>query len=142
MSKGRAGDRKGVVIEMILYGGTVLLQCIADLFTSILQMRMPAPEYWSESFVTVLFKNGDSQLPGNYRPITLLPILYKLFSRVLRERLRPILEAAQCVDQAGFRSGFNCDDHLLTIVLLLERFAEFRLPIWGCAIDFQKAFDT
>jgi hypothetical protein len=80
--------------------------------------------------------------PENYRPITLLPILYKLFSRMTRSRISSFLEKAQCPDQAGFRSGFGVEDHLLSIVLLVEKSAEFRNPLWICAIDFKKAFDT
>ena len=90
----------------------------------------------------VLFKKGDPKLPGNYRPITLLPILYKLFSRILYTRVSKDLDASQCVDQAGFRSGFSCDDHLLAISLLIEAHSEHKLPLWFCAIDFEKAFDS
>eukprot|EP00973_Karenia_brevis_P060162 8371484-Karenia_brevis.AAC.1 len=81
-------------------------------------------------------------MPANYRPITLLPIMYKLFSRILRARVQQVLEEAQSPDQAGFRSGYSCDDHLLTMVLLLENCDEFNLPLWACALDYQKAFDT
>eukprot|EP00973_Karenia_brevis_P054148 7522784-Karenia_brevis.AAC.1 len=81
-------------------------------------------------------------MPDNYCPITLLPILYKLFSRIVCERLRGTLEAEQCADQAGFRSGYSCDDHLLTIVILIELAEEFHLDVWACTVDFTKAFDT
>ena len=72
----------------------------------------------------------------------MLPILYKLFSRIVYSRMRPVLERAQKVDQAGFRSGFSCDDHLLAITVLIETLAEYNLPLWICAIDFEKAFDS
>ena len=47
-------------------------------------------------------------MPGNYRPISILPILYKLFSRVLDARLKVLLSKTQSVDQAGFKKGFGC----------------------------------
>ena len=78
----------------------------------------------------------------NYRPISILPILYKLFSRMILERIKLVLAQAQSVDQAGFKSGFSCDDHLLTVVLLQEAAAEFRNGLWFAAVDFQKAFDS
>ena len=79
---------------------------------------------------------------GNYRPIALLSILYKLFSKVVCGRIGCILDAAQPVDQAGFRTGFGCDDHLLTLVLVAEKMSEFQLPLWIALVDYQKAFDT
>ena len=44
--------------------------------------------------------------------------------------------------QAGFRAGFSCEDHLLSMVLLIEAYREFNLPVWVCTVDFQKAFDS
>ena len=56
--------------------------------------------------------------------------------------MRATLESAQSSDQAGLRSGFSCDDHLFTITQIIERLNEHNLPLWICAIDFKKAFDT
>ena len=89
-----------------------------------------------------LVQKGDKHQPENYRPITLLLILYKLFSRMVHARIKTILEAAQPVDQAGFRAGFSCTDHLFTISQIAEKMNELRMPLWVCAVDFKKAFDT
>jgi hypothetical protein len=90
----------------------------------------------------VLLKKGDPQLPENYRPIAIVPILYKLFSRIIGARIKDILLEAQAVDQAGFRPGFSCDDHLFAISLVAEKLNEFNQPLWIAVVDFQKAFDT
>lgn len=87
-------------------------------------------------------QEGSHQDPANYRPIAMLPILYKVFSKVVCARIRMTVDKAHPVDQAGFPPGFSCDDHLLTMVMVLERCNEFQLPLWAAAIDFQKAFDT
>jgi retron-type reverse transcriptase len=49
---------------------------------------------------------------------------------------------AHCYDQAGFRSGYNCDDHLFTITIIAEKCAEFGIPLWVATLDFKKAFDS
>ena len=90
----------------------------------------------------MLYKKDDPSAPENYRPNSLLPILYKLFTRLICSRIGDWLDGAQTADQAGFRSRFACFDHLHTIVLLIEAMSEFQLPLWICAIDFKKAFDT
>ena len=81
-------------------------------------------------------------MPENYRPIAVIPILYKLFSKMLCARVKGQLEMQQSVDQAGFRSGFSCDDQLFTITMLCDKMKEYNLPLWVAAVDFQKAFDT
>ena len=120
----------------------MLLDVIIEIFNEIVKPAPCAPTVWKESRVRVLFKKGDARLPDNYRPITLLKILHTLFSRMVMSRIQGVLEGAQSVDQAGFRAGFGIDDHLFTMTLLIERCAEFNVPLWACAIDFRKAFDT
>eukprot|EP00973_Karenia_brevis_P015579 2132245-Karenia_brevis.AAC.1 len=127
---------------MLQLGSDALLEFIAGLFTRVFEQKENHPNSWDHSLVSVLFKKGDPQWPGNYRPITLLSILYKVFSRILRARIQPILDKSQSVDQAGFRSGFSCDDHLLALTNLLEKCSEFKRPVWLCMLDFEKAFDT
>ena len=79
------------------------------------------PSDWMMTRLIVIFKKGDQSLPENYRPIAILPILYKLFSRILCERVKSILDGAQACDQAGFRSGYSCDDHLFAITMMILR---------------------
>ena len=59
-------------------------------------------------------------LPANYRPIAIVPILYKLFSRMLCARLTSQLIAEQSCDQAAYRTGFSTEDHLLSLTLLVD----------------------
>eukprot|EP00973_Karenia_brevis_P018272 2508732-Karenia_brevis.AAC.1 len=127
---------------MFLCASESMLKAIANLFTSILKPDGTPPQAWREALIKVVFKKGDVRLPENYRPICVLPILYKIFSRVLLGRIASALESAQTVEQAGFRSGYSVDDHLFTVVAVIDRLAEFQLPVWIAAIDFCKAFDT
>jgi exonuclease III len=142
MKNGKSADTAGIVAEMIKVGGPRLQEILAAMFNDILLGQSVPPGEWKHTRIKVLLKKGDPQLPGNYRPIAILPILYKLFSRILYQRLKVFLEPEQSVEQAGFRSGFSCEDHLLTLVLLYEKLNEQSLDLWIAAVDFEKAFDS
>ena len=106
MKRGKAGDWSGLVVEMLKCGGEALKMLLAEMFTNILHGSWETPVAWKQSVVIVLHKKGDTKLPDNYRQITLLPIMCKLFSRIICTRLQRTLDGAQSVDQAGVRSVF------------------------------------
>lgn len=45
------------------------------------------PEKWVEIIIIPVFKRGDDSCPSNYRPISLVPIVTKLFTSILNQRL-------------------------------------------------------
>jgi len=92
--------------------------------------------------IKVLHKSGDASLPNNYRPIATIPILYKLYARLLYNRLEPTLDKEQSDDQAGFRRHRGATNHLYTITQLQEAADEWQVPLWIAAVDFRKAFDS
>ena len=101
------------------------------------------PQNWREAAIQVLYKKkGDRHLPENYRPICIIPILYKLFSKLLLSRIDPTLQQSQNRGQAGSRADFRGDDQLMAITLVAELAMEKRQPLWVAAVDFKKAFDT
>ena len=135
LKKNKAPDNAKVCAEMIKYGGEQLKHVLLATFNSIIEPSMPTPETWRKTIIKVLYKSGDSKLPQNYRPIASIPILYKLFSRLLYNRLEKILDPEQHMDQAGFRKGRSTVDHLFTIVMIQEISDEWKVPIWTSAID-------
>ena len=139
MCDGKAADASGIVAEMLKAPCLTLHRLILDVFLS---STLPIPSEWTSSPLVVLYKKGDATLPGNYRPIALLSILYKLFSRLLHLRMVPMVVPQLSLDQAAYRKHFSTDDHLLCTTLLVERCAEWNVEVWLGLCDFLKAFDT
>ena len=102
-------------------------------------------EQWSLSIITPIFKTGSKMDPSNYRRISLLSCLEKLFSAILNQRLlRYVLENKILkVGQLGFLAGnrtsdsYNNNTHVTTIFLPSK--GEENIC---CFVDFSKAFDT
>nr|CDJ88695.1 RNA-directed DNA polymerase (reverse transcriptase) domain containing protein [Haemonchus contortus] len=90
----------------------------------------------------LLYKKGDPDDIGNYRPICLLSVIYKLFTRVILNRIGRILDEGQPCEQAGFRRGFSTIDHIHTLTRLIEVSREYKMPLCLTFIDLKKAFDT
>jgi endonuclease/exonuclease/phosphatase family metal-dependent hydrolase len=142
LKSGKCKDTAGIKAEMLKNIGYKTRKVLLDLFNSILQGTSETPKSWRKSVITVLYKSGDSAEAKNYRPICIIPVLYKLFSKLLYSRLYPILDLAQSPDQAGFRHNYSTLDHLFVFKMLQEKSEEFQLNTWAAALDFKKAFDS
>ncbi|KAE9412714.1 hypothetical protein Angca_003797, partial [Angiostrongylus cantonensis] len=99
-------------------------------------------DQWRTSRTVILPKKGDRKNLRNYRPICLLHVLYKLFTKIILSRLSRTLDEAQPVEQAGFREGFCCMDHIQNVSRVVEVCREYHLPLVLTFVDYEKAFDS
>ena len=91
-----------------------------------------------------LYKNkGPVDDPDNYRGITLLSCLGKLFTAVINERLTMFLESSGTIgdEQAGFRAGFSTVDHIFVLRNIIQLYTQQKKRLYCAFIDYKKAFD-
>ncbi|KAK6744295.1 hypothetical protein RB195_011164 [Necator americanus] len=120
---------------------SVLINTLARLFTRYLS-KCKVPKQWKTSKTVLLYKKGDPHDIGNYRPICLLSVIYKLFTRVILDRIEKVLDEGQPCEQAEFRKGFSTIDHIHTVSKLIEVSREYKMPLCLTFIDLKKAFDS
>jgi hypothetical protein len=138
---GKAAGPDKITADFLKYCDVSIVDLIASRFTRYIR-TCQIPDDWKTSNTTLIHKKGDKEDLETYRPITLLPVLYKLFTKCVLRRIRNTLEEAQPTEQAGFRRSFSTMDHIATIQKVLEIGREHAMPITLVFIDFQKAFDS
>lgn len=141
LKNGKAPGDDGITTELLKAGGPPLLVELRKLFSHVIH-RGRTPKAWNNSIVVLFFKKGDKTLLKNYRPISLLNHIYKLFSRVITNRLARKFDEFQPPEQAGFRSGYGTIDHIHTVRQLIEKTTEFNRPLCLAFVDYEKAFDS
>lgn len=93
--------------------------------------------------VTPIFKSGDPKEVGNYRPISVLPSLSKIFEMVIRDRLVEHLHVNKIIHkhQYGFLKGCNTTSAASCLVNDIVASANKKLKTAALFIDISKAFD-
>jgi hypothetical protein len=71
-----------------------------------------------------------------------LNVTYKVFTKILYDRLLPHANAAVQHYQAGFQSGKSTTDQLFALRQILEKCNEFNITTHHLFIDFKAAYDT
>ncbi|XP_075209466.1 UDP-N-acetylglucosamine transporter TMEM241 isoform X1 [Anomaloglossus baeobatrachus] len=95
-----------------------------------------------EAHISVIPKPGkDLAHAANYRPISLLNIDIKLFSKILADRLAPLLPLSIHTDQVGFVKGREARDNTIKTGLLVAKAKLESIPMGLLSIDAEKAFD-
>ena len=83
-----------------------------------------APQDWQIAIIVPIHKKSSRRKCGNYRGISLLSIPGKLFARTLSVRVRQLTYNRLLEEQAGFRAGRGCIDHIFVIRQLVEKHSE------------------
>ena len=94
--------------------------------------------------ITALFKAGDKLHPNNYRPISSLPILNKIFEKLLHSRLNNFFEQNGIFtdNQYGFRKGKSTSDAVNDLLNNIYQAINGNEYLGAVFLDLSKAFDT
>eukprot|EP00732_Lithocolla_globosa_P001139 Lithocolla_globosa_v1_NODE_518_length_3838_cov_6.179752.p1 type:complete len:838 gc:universal NODE_518_length_3838_cov_6.179752:2520-7(-) len=89
-------------------------------------------------------KDADPRTPLNYRDITLLSCIGKMYSGILNNRLMMWAENEGILSDAqnGFRSNRGCPDHIYALNTIVQNRRLQGKSTYACFIDFKKAFDS
>ena len=99
------------------------------------------PEEWMKGIVFPIYKDGDKRDPLNYRGITLLSVVSKVYTSILNSRLTMWCEENNIIveEQGGFRKHRGCIDQIFVLVGILKQ--RKKKNNYCCFIDLKKAFD-
>ena len=125
---------------MTKLGGFQLRESVLHLCNQILR-NAEIPDEWLHTVFSMIPKKGALRNVKNWRPIALLRIMYKLFSKMLYNRLSPYLNFKLSKDQCAYRKTFSVEDALYGAEVLINKVNEFNCECWMASLDLSRAFD-
>lgn len=103
------------------------------------------PTSWKKANVSAIWKGkGTKSDPANYRPISVLPVIARLFERISAKQLYEYCEKRELIParQFGFRARSSCELALLSALDQWMGQVDKGDIVGALLVDLSKAFDT
>ena len=143
LKNGKACGIDNVTNEFIKHCSEETLVMILKFFNMVLSTGI-VPKEWCLGIIKPLYKKkGSAADPDNYRGITLLSCISKLFTAMINYRLTNYLEGIGVIgcEQIGFREGYSTMDHLFVLSSIINLYLFKSRRLYCAFIDYKKAFD-
>ena len=101
----------------------------------------PQLQWIQERKVIWIPKKPSPMEPSDYRPLSMLEVLYKLPSRILARRLNNVLPDIVSRNQHGFIQGKGIQEPSITVTHILQEADLHGRPLQLASFDIEKAFD-
>ena len=94
--------------------------------------------------VTTGCKKGHANDANNYRGITLISCLEKIFTSVINNRLLKWLNENSIVTNAqfGFKPGYGTTDAMFSVHTVISKVLSSKKKLYCCFVDYRNAFDS
>ncbi|CAH2084684.1 unnamed protein product [Euphydryas editha] len=99
------------------------------------------PTIWKSARITPVFKGGDKSNIENYRPISILSALSKLFEKLVYNAIYPLMHNVIIPEQHGFVNRRSTNTNLLVYTTYLFKSMDENKQTDCVYTDFRKAFD-
>ena len=92
--------------------------------------------------ITATYKNGDATCKENYRPISVLPVVSKVFERIMQEQVSSYIDKYISPFLFGYRKGYSTQYALLGLIEKWRTMIDNQGYSGAVLMDLSKAFDT
>jgi len=140
LKKNKSAGADHIVAEHVIYSQPCLIVLLKLLFHMML-IHGYVPNAFANSIIVPIVKDksGDLASVENYRPITLSPVISKIFESVLVLKYGSFLNVND--RQFGFRRYIGCSNAIFVLRNVIEYFNERGSNVYLAALDATKAFD-
>ena len=143
LNKNKSSDIYDIPIKVVKMGESFFAEHLSTVFNFCFEQGV-FPEYLKIAFISPIYKKDSKLFVGNYRPVSILPILSKIFEKVIVKRVLKFLSDNKiiCENQFGFQSGKSTELAVLDLHKKLIDSIENKELACCVFLDLAKAFDT
>lgn len=141
LNNNKAADIMGLTSEHFKLAGMELTEFLTSFLNYIISNKSVSVVL-KEGILSPVYKKGDPSNPGNYRGITVTPVLLKILEHILNARHNRIYQDTQSRLQKGFTSGCSSLNAAFILSECILEAASCKQDLYLTTLDTQKAFDV
>ena len=128
-------------VVMLKEGSVTALEWLVRVFNICFKLSI-VPVDWVIACMVPIYKDkGDVHECSNFRGISLLSLVGKVYGRVLINRIRDKTENVIAEVQSGFRRGRGCTDQIFIVRQICEKYLEKGKDVYFAFLDLEKVYD-
>lgn len=142
MKSGKSAGLDAISPDVVKYCKEYLIEDLTDIFNYIIENRK-YPDIWAQGMRVPIPKPGNKLDVNNFRGITVLSVMTKIFEIIVNKRFVFVKELTGTQDRnnGGFVKGSRTADNMFILNGIIEKQMILRKPLFICFVDFSKAFD-
>ena len=129
---------------------TEVLKISSDMCTKVLQKIWNSEILGKQDFaqnlkladITPVFKKKNPTLAENYRPVSVLPTVSKVFEQIIQKQLSTHTERFRSPYLCGYRKGFSSQFAFISLTEKWSKYLDKKGHTGPVLVDLSKAFDT
>ena len=137
----KASGYDNMPARVLKYGAVKLAIPLANLYNSCITNRQ-WPNNWKRGEWTPVFKKEDPQDCRNYRPITVLPVVSKVFEQLLSDQISKQFDSRLDPRITAYRKRHSCETTLISLIEAWKSARDNQKIVKILSTDLSKAFDS
>ncbi|KAL9984302.1 hypothetical protein ACROYT_G006578 [Oculina patagonica] len=141
LKSNKATGWDGISPKILKLTAKGLAPSLTSLYNSIIR-KGNWPNTWKMGEWTPVFKKGDKTDPGNYRPITVLNSVDKVFESLLSKQIMETMNPHLYQKMSAYRKTHSCETTLIRLTEDWKMAADNKEYVTVLSTDMSKAFDS
>ena len=133
---------KILIPERLIHNADICSTSIPSFINNGINTSFFSPDELKRAEVTPIFKKEDSTNVKNYRPVSVSPVMSKVFERIMQKQINAYIEKFFSPYLCGFRKGFGTQDALTSLIEKWKSSLDQNGYAGSVLMDLSKAFDT
>ena len=138
----KSGTFRDIPVKPLTQVCEVVCEPLAEIWNEQVIKNKIFPSELKLADITPIFKSLQKTLVENYRPVSILPIVSKMFERIMDKQTDSYIDKILSPYLCGYRKGYSCQYALLSMIEKWKKSLDEGGHAGGILMDLSKAFDT